>query len=563
MKRLVLAILALGFALRLFALSSYPVGFTPDEASFAYDAYSILKTARDQWGHVLPLTLESFGDYKSPLYAYLAIPFVKIFGLTKFAVRLPNALLGSAAIFIVYLLVNELFPQKGLRFRIYDLGLSEMTALLLAISPWHIMMSRGAFEANLTTFFLPLALYLFLRGLKKPKVLLWSAVVFGLNLFTYHSAKLVTPIIVIFLIFLFRKELKKIERKKILVSGLVFLVFLALTGYTFSSGAGTRVQDVSIFRGALQAGAEERVVAINSAMPPLLARLFHNKFQVALRRFAGNFLLYLSPQFFFSQGPAEGTYGMMPGKGVLYWFELPFLLGFLLSVFNKLKEKGVVIIAAWLLLAPIPAALATGPGYAANRAAIMMPAIQIALAVGLFNLWGVLKARLKKETLVKVGLSYLAVSLLFFASFLESYFFLSPTKTGKAMLYGNLEVAQWLTANIGKGREVIVSRKLSEPHIYIAFATSWDPKDYQKTTKDWRYKEKGLGWVDQLSEYRLANYAFKNIDWQVDAKSGAVLVGKPEEFPEGTLSLKVFKYPNGEPSVLVVDPLAQYYAKEK
>ena len=106
--KLIYLILALGFLLRVAALDKFPVGFTPDEASFGYDAYSILKTGADQWGHKLPLVLESFGDYKSPLYAYLTIPFVALLGLTKVAIRLPNALLGTVAVYVTYLLVTEL-----------------------------------------------------------------------------------------------------------------------------------------------------------------------------------------------------------------------------------------------------------------------------------------------------------------------------------------------------------------------------------------------------------------------------------------------------------------------
>ena len=195
MKRFILPlILVVAFVLRVTWLDKYPAGFTPDEASFGYDAYSILKTGNDQWGHTLPIVLESFGDFKSPLYAYLTIPSVAIFGLSKFAVRLPNALLGTLAVLVVYLLTKELFKDKKL---------AVVAALMLAISPWHIMLSRGAFEANLTTFFLPLGILLFL----KERYTL-SAIILGLNLFTYHSAKLVTPLIVGFMVFLYRDRLK-------------------------------------------------------------------------------------------------------------------------------------------------------------------------------------------------------------------------------------------------------------------------------------------------------------------------------------------------------------------
>ena len=165
-------ILILAFLLRVVGLSKFPVGFTPDEASFGYDAFSLIKTGKDQWGESFPLVFESFGDYKSPLLSYLAIPFVWLFGLTKASIRLPNALLGTASVYVVYLLTLELFPKKKM--------LAYLSSFLLAISSWHVMMSRGAFEANLTTFFLPLGILLFLKGLKESKYLNWSALVLAL-----------------------------------------------------------------------------------------------------------------------------------------------------------------------------------------------------------------------------------------------------------------------------------------------------------------------------------------------------------------------------------------------
>ena len=108
-KWLLIGICIVGLVARIVGLTTHPTGFTPDEASFGYDAYSLLKTGKDQWGKSWPLVFESFGDYKSPLYTYLTVPFVFIFSLTKFAVRLPNALLGSGAVLVVYFLAKKLF----------------------------------------------------------------------------------------------------------------------------------------------------------------------------------------------------------------------------------------------------------------------------------------------------------------------------------------------------------------------------------------------------------------------------------------------------------------------
>ena len=54
-----IGILILGLALRIIWLDKYPPGFTPDEAAFGYNAYSLIQTGKDEWGtawYSLPFT---------------------------------------------------------------------------------------------------------------------------------------------------------------------------------------------------------------------------------------------------------------------------------------------------------------------------------------------------------------------------------------------------------------------------------------------------------------------------------------------------------------------------
>ncbi|MEJ2347968.1 MAG: hypothetical protein P8Y17_02080, partial [Patescibacteria group bacterium] len=297
-----------------------------------------------------------------------------------------------------------------------------------------------------------------------------------------------------------------------------------------------------------------------SGMNPFLARLMHNKLLFVARRFISNYLLYFSPQFFFTHGPAEATYGMIPGRGVLFWFELPFLAWFIYSLFKYHSEVLLKIAAAWILVAPIPAALATGPGYAGNRAVVMLPAVQIILAIGAIGLYDKIKQQYSRKIFKKLVVGYVLVMVIFFAAFIEDWLVQSPKKTAQAMLSGNLEAAQWLAENIGDDRKIIVSRKLSEPQIYIAYVNSWDPVNYQEATKEWLYKENNLAWVDQLPEYHLGNYIFKDFYWPVDKNEGAVFVGKPEDFPSEIEPLKVFYYPSTEAAIYIVDAAKMLYA---
>lgn len=584
-KWLIGGIIVFAFLLRVPFLSLYPIGFTPDEASFGYDAYSILHTGKDQWGHMLPLVLESFGDFKAPLYTYVAIPFVAIFGLNENAVRLPNALLGVGAVWVVYKLVTELLSsQKGRQIadHVRNDGctlIALTSAFLLAISPWHIQLSRGAFEANMISFLLTLGLFLFFKGLTRQKYLVWSSIVLGLSLFSYHSAKVVVPLIVAFIVVMYWKELKQkvsqvlrvpkvpqVGKRDLILASLIFIICIFFTAITFFQGAGRRASDVSIFNGALEAQADARYKSIQEGTNPTIARILHNKYFVTIDRFVDNYTSYFSTEFLFVDGPRESTYGMMQHTGVLYWFELALLLSFLIFLFKNKKQKYLWILVFWLFISPIPASLTQGVGHAANRAATMIPVLQIIAGIGLYQLIIICKQfgfeRLPRLLRILAMTSLAGIVIFSLSGFLKNYIFFSPITLAKPMLYGNMEVAEWLKEHASDKTNIIVSNKLSEPHIYIAFVNKWNPKDYQRATEDWnRYKDEGLTFLDQLYSYRLGKYNFKRIDKEdLVGLDNTILVGKPEEFPDSMEVIKRFMYPDGSVSLLVVAPYKDTYA---
>ena len=147
-------ILILAAFLRLYKLGSLPNSYTPDELAQGYTAYSIIQTGRDEWGSQNWLNLRSFGDYKPPLQTLLMIPSIKIFGLTPFAVRLPNAIFGIATVLITYLIAQQLFDNTLI---------SLLSSLFMSVSPWSLPMSRIALEANLVVFIISLAVFLFIK----------------------------------------------------------------------------------------------------------------------------------------------------------------------------------------------------------------------------------------------------------------------------------------------------------------------------------------------------------------------------------------------------------------
>src|SRR5437764_9301957 len=100
---LLLLAIVVGALLRLSALTSVPPALNQDEAVNGYDAYSLLLTGRDHLGHPFPFAgLESFGDWVPPLLTFLTVPAVALFGLHVGTLRAVTAIVGIAAVPVIY-----------------------------------------------------------------------------------------------------------------------------------------------------------------------------------------------------------------------------------------------------------------------------------------------------------------------------------------------------------------------------------------------------------------------------------------------------------------------------
>src|SRR5260221_6218438 len=128
----------LGGFLRFGNLAVNPPGLTVDEVSTGYNSYSILKTAKDEYGNFLPISFRSLNDYKPPLYIYLSTIPIWIFGLNEFSVRFLSAFFGVLAIPTAFLLLWQITKRKEI---------ALLVATLFAISPWHSFYSRLGFES--------------------------------------------------------------------------------------------------------------------------------------------------------------------------------------------------------------------------------------------------------------------------------------------------------------------------------------------------------------------------------------------------------------------------------
>ena len=277
---------------RFWRLDSYPA-LNADEAAIGYNAYSLIETNMDEHGNPWPIHFQSFNDYKPGLYFYLVLPFVKFIGLNAWAVRIPGALFGVATVLLIYFLINKLFTQK-------NIGL--IAAFFLAISPWHVHFSRGGWEVNVATAFIVLATLLFIKGTRDGKHLIFSAVAFAAALYTYHSARIIVPLLGIGLTAIYWQDLKT-KLKYIFIAGIAgLLILMPLANDLRKSEISSRATGVGIFSdlGTLARINEQR--GEHAYLNNIYGRLLHNKGVNYALAFFENWTEHFHGEFLFLTG---------------------------------------------------------------------------------------------------------------------------------------------------------------------------------------------------------------------------------------------------------------------
>lgn len=519
-------IIALATYLRLFSLSSVPGPLNWDEVSMGVAARSILETGRDEWGQQFPLLFRSYGEWKSPVYIYLLTPFIALLGNTELAVRLPSALAGIFAVYLTYLIGSLLYSRK--------VGL--FASLFLAVSPWHLLLSRPAFEANVSLTLILAGLYFFLKSYNRAtfdmRYALYSALFFGLAPHTYNSAKVVVPLLVLFLVWRTRLYLRLIPL--LLFGGVLALFALPLVMEMFSGRAQYRYTQVGVTTD--QKALNEFVnYRNNPEINPLIGKLVFNKYTYALHATAVNAASYLSPSFLLLQA---GDHHQHHVKyfGVLYLAEFVLLI---IGLSQLSKQTGVLrtLPILIILLGIIPAALTRDQGHVL-RSLLTLPGWQLLAALGLSHLQNIKFPYLK----IIIGLLVIQSAL-----FLTAYFVWYPKAFARDWQYGHKEVAEYLRGVEGEYDHVVMTKWFGEPQLFLAFYNNWEMNQYQKdNAPNLRYEAEGRLWLDQLPEYSIGKYRFKYIDYSQEVSNDNTLyIGKFDDFYENPDALKTIYYPDG------------------
>lgn len=531
-KILFILIIILSISLRFYKIGKIPNGLYSDEAAYGYNAYSILKTGKDEYGNFFPLAFKSFGDYKAPLYIYFLVPSIFIFGLSEEGVRLPSAILGTFEVFLVYILGKKLFYRKSF-------GL--LSAFLVSVFPMGLQFNRMAHENNLSLILITASMLFFVLSLKYENYILITLAAFALSIYTYHDARILAPLLIFVLIMIYRKYLWQIRKKAIIGFFIFLLLITPLTQLIRTEAVLSRPKFTNIFSDVgvkLETNVERGEDKVSLFFAPFL---FHNKITAFTGKFIDNYAKHFSFDFLFLTGESIKIYQTLQ-NGLFYISICPFLvLGIYFMFRRNLDHKWLMFL--WFALSPIPAAF-TRFVPSASRSLSLLPTASLITAFGIIKIIEYINySRVKRVYLLFISL-ILSFNIMYY---LHYYYFNTPIRYAKEWHYGMKDVISKVKL-LQDDYEAVWFSKNAWGYIYPLFYLRYPPDQYQKEAKLSSLNEYGFGWVEGFDKY-----VFNDFPQDFGGRKDTLFIGAPSDFSNAILPLSVTYYPNGEPAFYIVD----------
>jgi len=458
-------ILFLASFLRLWQLGVVPFGMTHDELGYSYNAYSIAKTGKNVFSEKLPLlTWVAKGDAFLPTTMYLTVPFFFFLPFDATTARLPDALLGIADVFLIYILVFSLFKNKKL---------ALLSAFFLAISPWHLHFSRSGYDINFALFFYLLSVTLFVIEIKKGRPPYFSLLSLLLGIFTYRGmSAMAFPLFLS--LFLYAKLIKAKKHQIIVFVAGGFVVFAIFLGVILKVGRENYApESTSLLKDPkMQQYIDDQ--SRDAKGPLFLKRIFLNKPMYLLDRFRENYFETYSPGFLFLHTEGRQTYSIW-SRGRIYFADSIFILaGFL--YFARMRKKESVLLFFLLLIGGLPVALA-GPPVSA-RSFFLSSIFPVFSAAGVFFFYDLLK---KGKVIFMVGI--LIVYLFLLTSYLFDYYARYAYQGAEAWGKSFKDVSKLIDENKTKYDKIIWEKVTFGDFIEYSLYSKIEPSDVQKVYK--------------------------------------------------------------------------------
>lgn len=520
-------IFAVAIFFRFYHLGEIPVSLYWDETAMLVDARVVAETGKDMHGNSwFQAIFPSYGDYKLPVYIWLATLVVKIAGASEWAVRFPSAIAGVLTIVIAGLLACEFAVLANLKIDQKKLFLATIT--VVGTSFWSIMFSRTGFEGHLAQMFVGLSILLLLYSSKAFWLLFFSAAVGALAVYTYYSVRFVWPVVFAMttlflcmyefpnLLSFFKASKKnKVEMGKFVAFHLLALVFffvlllpMAKSPY-YQASQQFRLSAASILQDddRMNQVNQYRLLAGNTIIDKVLFRPEY----LLLRDLALNYSKHLSFDFLFLHGDVNLRHGTGEFGLFAAILSIPLLVG-IYFIFRRNWLFGGVL-AAWWLISLLPASVPVDTPHALRSLNALIP-ISLFISFGSYLLlsWSTLLRKV-------IAICFVAIFIWEVASFWNFYLHEYPRISSPAWQSGYKELAEKIYAE-SKKNNVIVSVPDNRLYLWLLAYNFYTPQEIQAFTKE-AFEVKT---INSITFRNLDIFKLKNTDKEVTA------FGAREEF---------------------------------
>lgn len=484
-KIAIMILLAIGILIRLIDIDKLPNALNVDETSSGYEAYSIANYGIDRNNNFMPAFLVSWGGGQNVLLTYLIIPFIKIFGLNIFSIRLPMAILGCISLFVIFSLLNKIGNKK-----IAIIGLA-----FFAICPWHIMKSRWGLESNLFPDLILIFIYMLIKGLEEKKIWFYiSFVIAGISAYAYGTSYFFLPVFIIPVLYILIKN-KKIRVKDAIVwITITAIVALPIILYVF----------INTFN-------------LNQINLPFITipKLEVNRYKEITSIFSKDFInisitnLIDGIKIIFFQTD-NLPWNSLNNYGIIYLFSIIFTAIGIINAFikNKWIEIKYNFIFNVCFIISIILMIICSPNI--NRINIIWIPIIYYTIIGISI---VIKS--DKRFLIPIAIIYSIAFIMF------SRQYMNQNSDDYITFEGNLESTIKYVESIDN-KDIYITNDIKEPYIYVLFYTRYNTKDYINTVK---YYNQGQEF-EQVKSF--GKYHFEDITDIKDSEKNVYVINKNE-----------------------------------
>lgn len=464
-RYLVAILVAVGVLVRICGLGAFPGGVHQDEAYSAYEAYCLLTDGMDSWGYRFPVYLMTWGSGMNALQTYLMLPFVAVFGLETWVLRLPQALLACITLPVMYGLLKRLFSKETAY-----IGLA-----FLAICPWQITMARWGLESNLAPGMVLIGFSCFTKGMNNPKYYVLSALFYGLSLYAYATIWPVLPFLIMFHA-LYLLYVGKLRVNRWLFAGVALLGLLAFPLLLFLAVNWDIIAEIRTPLISIPRMMEMRNNDIS------LNHLYENVY-----RLVKTFLLQRD----------DRVWNASDEFGLYYHLSLPFIafgaMGSLSAAIKSIRSRsfdGRVLVLIWLMLGAALGCLIDGN---VNRLNFLHFPLIICAAIGIQNVcrWG-------GKWLPWLGKAVTVAYAFSFVLFVGFYFTEYQQQIAPQFNRGLEEALEFSKSAAGEEGIIHISDRI--PYPKILFYEEMEPEVFRNTVK-WRWEKHAYMMIDAAGRY--------------------------------------------------------------